>query len=247
MSNPQIGFYRSLLGQSTPPAPPFNNQYSMIFDGVDEWFRASKNPSYYNTSIVSISVWFKTTNTATKFLYATARQYVRLQSGNRIRFWCYYSPTATQDSLMVTAPTTWSDGNWHHILAVMDTVLNTQEVFYDGASIGSRTPLAAGLSAELSFSVSSNVGTGYYFDGNIDEVARWHDSNQSANIGAIYNGGTPSDLNLLATQPTNWWRMGENGTWGGISWDLVSQGIDNTTDLRSVNMEIGDRVADTPP
>ncbi len=247
MSNPQIGFYRSLLGQSIPPTPPFTNQYSMIFDGVDEWFSAAKNLSYLNTSIVSISVWFKTTSTATQYLYTTSRQYVRIQSGNKIRFWCYYSTSATQDSLIVTAPTTWSDGNWHHILAVMDTVLNTQEVFYDGASIGSRTAAAAGLSGELSFAVGSNTGTGNYFDGNIDEVARWHDTNQSANISSIYNGGTPSDLNLLATQPTNWWRMGENGNWSGASWDLVSQGIDNTTDLRSVNMEIGDRVADTPP
>jgi hypothetical protein len=40
--------------------------------------------------------------------------------------------------------------------------------------------------------------------------------------------------------------MGENGNWSGASWDLTSQGIDNTTDLRSINMEIGDRVADTP-
>ena len=242
-NHPQIGFYKSLFGNATPP---FNNQYSMLFDGVDEWFYASKNPAYYNTSIVSISLWFKTTNTAQQYLYTTSRQYVRLQPGNVIRFRCYYSPAATQDSLMVTAPTSWSDGNWHHILAVIDTVLNTQEVFYDGASIGSRTSVAAGLSEELQFSVSSNAGTGYYADGNIDEVARWHDTNQSANIGAIYNGGTPSDLNLLATQPTNWWRMGEHGTWSGISWDLVSQGIDNTTDLRSINMEIGDRVADTP-
>ena len=247
MSNPQIGFYRSLLGQSTPPAPPFNNQYSMNFDGVDEWFSAAQNPAYVNNSIVSISVWFKTTSTASQYLYTTSRQYVRILSANRIRFWCY-SPPAVQDNLIVTAPTSWSDGNWHHILAVIDTVLNTQEIFYDGASIGSRTiSAAAGLSSELSFAVGSNQGTGHYVDGNIDEVARWHDSNQSANIGAIYNGGTPSDLSLLATQPTNWWRMGEFGTWSGISWDLVSQGIDNTTDLRSINMEIGDRVVDTPP
>jgi len=242
MSNAQIGFYGSLFNGEAP----FNNEYSMNFDGADEWFFAAKNPTYYNTSVVSISLWFKTTNTATKYLYTTSRQYVRLQSGNQIRFWCY-SPPAVQDSLMVTAPTTWSDGNWHHILAVVDTVLNTQEVFYDGASIGSRTTAAAaGLSEELSFAVGSNTGSGYYFDGNIDEVARWHDTNQSANIGAIYNGGTPSDLNLLATQPTNWWRMGENGNWSGISWDLVTQGIDTATDLRSVNMEEADRQADTP-
>ena len=33
MSNPQIGFYSSLLTKATIP---FSNQYSMNFDGADE-------------------------------------------------------------------------------------------------------------------------------------------------------------------------------------------------------------------
>ena len=238
----------SLLGQSTPPTPPFSNLYSMNFDGVDESFTALKNPTYYNTSIASISIWFKCTSSASyPYLYGTGRQYVRLYPSNKIRMWCY-SPPAVQDVLLVTAPTTYTDGNWHHILAVIDSVVGVQEIFYDGASIGSRVPVAASLYSELGFAVGSNqAASSNFFNGNIDEVARWHDTNQSANIGAIYNGGTPPDLSLLATQPTNWWRMGENGTWNVISWDLVSQGIDNATALRSINMEIGDRVADTPP
>jgi len=243
MSNPQIGFYASLLGQSELP---FSNEYSMNFDGVDEWFSGVRNASYYNLSKVSISIWFKcTTNASNPMIYATGRQYVRLISSNRIRFWCY-NPPATQDSLIATAPTTYTDGNWHHILAVIDTSASIQEIFYDGVSIGSRVPVASSLYAELNFSVGSNQGAGNFFEGNIDEVARWHDTDMSASIVDIYDGGTPSNLKNLATEPTNWWRMGENGTWGGISWDLVTQGIDTATDLRSLNMEEADRQADTP-
>ena len=39
MSNPQIGFYSSLLTKATIP---FSNQYSMLFDGADEWFYAAR-------------------------------------------------------------------------------------------------------------------------------------------------------------------------------------------------------------
>jgi len=226
----------------------FSNEYSMNFDGIDESFIGSKNATYYNTSIVSISIWFKCTSSASyPYLYGTGRQYVRLYPSNQIRMWCY-SPPAVQDVLLVTAPTTFTDGNWHHILAVIDSVVGVQEIFYDGASIGSRVPTAASLYSELGFAVGSNqAASSNFFNGNIDEVARWHDTNQSANIGVMYNGGTPQDLNSLPTQPTNWWRMGDNGNWSGASWDLTSQGIDNTTDLRSLNMEEADRQADTPP
>lgn len=243
MNSPaQIGFYNSLFGAEAP----YSNEYSMNFDGIDETFTGVRNASYYNTSKVSISIWFKcTTNASSPMIYSTGRQYIRLISSNRIRFWCY-NPPAIQDNLIVTAPTTYTDGNWHHILAVIDTSASVQEVFYDGASIGSQVPSGSSLYAELTFAVGSNQGVSGFFEGNIDEVARWHDTDMSASISDIYNGGTPSDLNSLPTQPTNWWRMGEHGTWNVSSWDLVTQGIDTATDIRSLNMEEADRQTDTP-
>ena len=46
----------------------------------------------------------------------------------------------------------------------------------------------------------------------VDELALW-DSDRSADIAAIYNGGTPTDLNTLGTPPVHWWRMGDGDTY----------------------------------
>ena len=45
-------------------------------------------------------------------------------------------------------------------------------------------------------------------DAKIDELALWN-SDQSANVSDIYNGGTTHDLELLTTPPVHYWRMGD--------------------------------------
>ena len=226
----------------------------MIFDGVDEGFTRGRNPSYYDTSIVSISIWIKTTSVVSPYprIYDTGRQYIQLLTSNRIRFWCYETSSGVKvDDMVRTAPTSFTDGNWHHIMCVMNTTgaptTSRQAIYYDGALVSDRLPVGLGLDAELAFGVGCNYsGSGQFFNGSIDEVARWHDTDQSANVSAIYNGGTPTDLNTLPTQPTNWWRMGDNATWDGFTWTLASQGIDTVTNLRSRNMEEADRQTDVP-
>ena len=248
----QIGFYASLLNQSEPP---FGNQYSFIFDGVDEAFSVARNPSYYNTVVATYSIWFKTTSVVSPYprIYGQGFQYIQLLNSNRIRFRCYDSSSGTRiDDMIRTAPTTFTDGNWHHIMCVMNTTgaptTSRQAIYYDGALVDEVIPTnGIALNAELAHGVSGNyLGTGQFFNGSVDEVARWHNADMSAYISDIYNGGTPTDLNTLPTQPTNWWRMGDNATWDGFSWTLASQGIDTVTNLKSLNMEIGDRQTDTP-
>jgi len=241
------------IGQSVQ-SDLFQNDYSMIFDGVDEGFTASRNPAYYNTSIVSISIWFKTTSVVSPYprIYGQGFQYISLLNSNRIRWRCYETSSGTRiDDMIRTAPTSFTDGNWHHIMCVMNTTgaptTSRQAIYYDGALVDEIVPNALAINNELAFGVGTNyIGSGQYFNGSIDEVARWHDTDQSANVSAIYNGGTPTDLNALPTQPTNWYRMGDNGTWDGFTWTLANQGIDTATNLRSRNMEEADRQTDVP-
>jgi len=73
----------------------------------------------------------------------------------------------------------------------------------------------------------------------VDEVAIWS-SDQTANVAAIYNGGTTHDLSALTTAPDNWWRMGDGDTFPTIT-DQIS-----TLDFTMFNMTVGDIVNDTP-
>ncbi len=76
-------------------------------------------------------------------------------------------------------------------------------------------------------------------DGKVDELAIW-DSDQSSSAASIYNGGDAHDLSLLASPPSNWWRMGDGDTFPAL--------VDNigSADLIMNNMTVANIVNDVP-
>ena len=86
------------------------------------------------------------------------------------------------------------------------------------------------------------AGTGYIRSGGrIDEVAVW-DNDQSANISSIYNGGSPSDLSMLSTEPNHWWRTGDGDTYPY----LQDSGTSANCIFQMYNMTSADIVSDVP-
>lgn len=73
----------------------------------------------------------------------------------------------------------------------------------------------------------------------VDELAIWS-GDQTANVAAIYNGGSTHNLSLLTNAPDNWWRMGDGDTFPIIE-DQIS-----TIDFKMASMTVGDIVNDTP-
>lgn len=73
----------------------------------------------------------------------------------------------------------------------------------------------------------------------VDEVALFN-SDESANIAAIYNSGSPFDLSTLVSPPSNWWRMGDSD-----SYPLLTDSSGGS-DLIMINMTPADIVNDTP-
>lgn len=92
---------------------------------------------------------------------------------------------------------------------------------------------------------ADNLRVGRYSGGNylrgclVDELAVWG-SDQSANVAAIYNSGTPHDLNALGTAPDHWWRMGDGDTYPNI------QDNAGTAHFVMYNMTAADIVNDVP-
>ena len=82
---------------------------------------------------------------------------------------------------------------------------------------------------------------GKHLKGNtlLDEVAIWN-TDETANVAAIYNSGTTHDLALLTSPPVHYWRMGDGDTFPDI--------VDNvgSLDFEMFNMNAGDIVTDTP-
>jgi len=223
------------------------SNYSMSFDGTDDAIIFPDDTTYKSILKNSISVWFKCTSldSGTTYLFDTGRHRIGfISSTNQLRY--QFSKSPNQDDIRISNLTI-TDGNWHHILACFDGSTRIANVFYDGVLVNTKNPTNnTSTDQQLYNGIGTDyLGTNRYFVGTIDEVAFWHDSDQSANVSTIYNGGTPSDLNSLPTGPTNWIRMGDGATWDGTNWTLLDEGIMSATPTSS-NMDINARGGDAP-
>ena len=149
-------------------------------------------------------------------------------------------------------------GTWKHIMVCYDggttgsasgsvnDYYSRFTVFVDGVDV-----TAGGTWSNANFGWSSgidadNLRVGRFTGGNymrndcvVDELAIW-EGDESANIAAIYNSGSPHDLALLASSPDHWWRMGDGDTYPTIS-DNVG-----TAHFVMYNMTAADIVNDVP-
>jgi hypothetical protein len=234
--------------------PSFTNQYSLLFDGVDEY---AKGGSTFSTldggNKLTISMWVKVTSlAANRMLFHIPRSATQQQS--QVLVWLRTTgqldvSVSNASSYMRSSTGVITAGSWYHILLCFDLsqgiqaqkirpFVNGVDVFSASNSLGTTFPTSNGA---IWLGEEAN---GYLtpFLGNMDEVAIWT-TNQRANAAAIYNSGVPSDLSQLATPPNHWWRMGDGDT---FSTDWTFTDNVGSYDLGSINMEVGDRVTDVP-
>ena len=211
------------------------------------WFKPGTDTSgqtifYFGDNDVTnagcINVRFLGTNDNIRLQYGSNNNYLRFQSANN-------SLTANQ---------------WHHILITYDggatgsssgslsNYYSRFKVFINGTNV-----ISGGAWSHNNFGYSGGIdpdnlrvgrfASGNYLKGNakVDELAIW-DSDQSANVSDIYNGGTPFDLSTLTTGPKHWWRMGDGDTYP----NLQDSGTAANCVFVMYNMTSADIVSDVP-
>ena len=222
--------------------PPFINTYSLDFDGVDN------NIPILNTtqtvswaSNLSYSCWIKTTEIGVYQQYKTAFG-GRSNGGSVYDLGKLVTPFLSSEIFVGGGTTPLNDGVWHHLVTTFN--YTTKEVirYVDGSPEGFST--YPGYITHYNVSIGSNGFGLYYYEGNVDECALWRSILTPLEITSIYNSGTPNDLTPLS--PYGWWRMGDKATYDGTNWALVDQGSGGNNG-NSVNMDLIDRVPDTPP
>ena len=89
--------------------------------------------------------------------------------------------------------------------------------------------------------------SGYYMNGNIDEIAIWKDKVLTASeVTALYNSGAPIDLSsdsgdyVSSDDLDHWWRMGDGDSFATIEDNVGSY------DFTMTNMASEDIVTDVP-
>ena len=205
---------------ASPTAPPFNNTYSVDFDGTDDYLLMGTSAISLDTNF-TISAWFKPDSAALAgydFMCgwgnaAAGQSRVMQILNSKLSFEIYFS--------RVSGSTTLSAGTWYHGAVTYSG--NSVEIFLNGSSDGTGTLNRNSMTSSLTFAGGTPAMTavGFVpFSGLIDEFAVFDSVLSSSEISAIYNSGVPADISSLS--PVGWWRMGDND--GGTGTTVTDQG-----------------------
>lgn len=195
----------------------FTNEYSLDFDGVDDYISLD---SVNFPNAISFSAWFKTTNTLTQTIWTALdstiqKHFLRISNTQfRLRLTDSAGSLLTLDNALTS-----QDGNWHHVAFTTDgtTATDGVVVYFDGVALSNKGTLANnGLITTNKNNIGTYASTTWNFNGNIDELSLFNYKLSAEQISNIYNSGTPTDLTDLS--PITWYRMGENGSYKSPQW-----------------------------
>lgn len=212
---------------------------------IHMWFKGGSNSSggqtifYFGDNDVdnggSLSLRFLGNNDTLRLQYGSLYNYLRWNGANNLL------PSGTWKHVMIC----YDGGTTGSSSGSINDYYGRFTIYVDGVDVTSGGSWSNGNYGWTSGIDADNLRVGRYASGNymrgclVDELAVWG-SDQSANIAAIYNSGTPHDLSALGTAPDHWWRMGDGDTYSTIQ--------DNVGNAHFVmyNMTAADIVNDVP-
>ena len=194
------------------------NNYSLEFDGTDDYVDCGSNPfSSIASTDYTVSAWvnFPTlsgktfdrilagqvdSNNAIQLLYTT--------DGHSCAFQVLDAGTIRVKKL-TSEPNT---GTWIHLVGTWDSSADTVAIYRNGIiEDGTYSGSEIGSGSTSGFNIGRRPdGTGP-INANIDEVSIWNTALSAGSISNIYNNGVPTDL-LADSNSSNlqgWWRFEE--------------------------------------
>ena len=224
-----LGTKLGIVASSGVAAASFENDYSLFFDGVDDYAQGSGAFTSFNgQGAVSINFWFKRDD-------VTNNEYIMTQyeSGSN-NFYAYAVGSSRVDlylngSTRVRYTQAMSNNTWYNLGFTYDgsqgSGYQRSKGYWNGAAHGTSfnttfTSIGS-FTSPFKYSGRWNVSNGnndLEFTGNVDEVSIWQSALSEANHTAIYNSGTPLDISTLGFSGlTNWWRGGDNNEGTGTT------------------------------
>ena len=243
---PQLGLINNLTSSGIESAASFTNDYSLAFEGDDEYVDISI--TNFMDADFSIGYWAKNDGSSPDYWRGISFS-PTYQTGMFIA----HSRIVGQDS----DDTVWnksfpsvggtnggSHGEWHYRVVTYDISEKTFTLYVDDA-----TPTTEVLVGNLKTDedmIRIGRSSGYYFEGNIDEVAVWSSVLTSDEVAEIY-GNTNIDLSendgnyVSSSNLIGYWRMGD-----GDTFDTITDNSTNSNDGTMINMVSGDIEENTP-
>ena len=150
--------------------PSFANTQSTEYDGIDAYVDIGAPSNLNSVTTMSISCWFKTT-LATGVLVGAddqslGRRLILLLNSSKARF-LYFN--ASQSYYFSDGTTSVNDGNWHHVISVLDGT--NIKVYVDGVLEGTANGVGnmkANIYTPINIGRRSYSSSELAFQGNID-------------------------------------------------------------------------------
>ena len=226
----------------------FSNDYSVDFDGTDEYLATTYQ--YGSATQFTYSFWIKTTDTGNSHWVGnsfTGGYDSRCHFGTKGGLYYFLlGNSSNYYQVQQGSASAVTDGNWHHMVFQWDgTNTNGVKLYVDGnttpvftytstvASNASAAPLMWGIGWGSSF---------YAYDGLMDEAALFESILSTSQITNIYRGeddggsggtnGVPGDLDTF--NPVGWWRMGDSdsGVSNGSSTPTIVSNVGNSSAIK---------------
>lgn len=204
------------------PTPGYNNDYSILLDGVGDYTQLSSSLSL--GTAFSVSCWLKTgtMGTSNYFFFGRLNNFLMYLNGSDKKI------KAGHSGGTLSSTTVLANNTWYHVFFARDSS-NVCYLYIDGTQEASGT--ASNTWSLLQIGGDSSYNTSMWL-GNIDEAAVWL-SDQRSNISTIYPGTEPNSLASIT--PDHWWRMGEDD--GGSGSTITDVGYN--TSLKDLTLYNG--------
>jgi len=235
--------WRAYVSDGTS-VPGVSNTYSLSLDGTDDSASVTGSSEIQLDSNLTVSTWIYPTafNSTIRGIISWGQNSVGKGRGLMLDVarpaWVGYGAGAN-----ITSTTTLSTNTWYHLAATYDGT--TVKIYLNGSLDTTGTPSLSSFTYTATYIGElfwSQTTAARHFEGYIDEVSLFNSALDSANIQAIYNGGSPINLNSnvnnyqSASNLVAWWRMGD-GTEAGSGTTIydMSTNDSNSDDLTIIN------------
>jgi|18_taG_2_1085343.scaffolds.fasta_scaffold22189_2 hypothetical protein len=205
----------------------------------------------------SLSAWIKPSTAKNFWMFmkgkiqagvtAASLEYKFGLYSNGVVFFAIYGNAAGSSYIRqydgVDRSSTLANGNWHHLVATYSG--DPSEEYGLAFHIDGGSAITGGQAIAGSYTDMHDSGLALWlgserqaedpiarnsFIGYLDEMSVWEKKLSNAEVGEIYNSGTPTDLteHSAASDLLSWWRMGDNDGGAGTTVTDVASGGNGT-------------------
>lgn len=188
----------------------FTNQWSALFDGIDDFFTLSSTATLSASTGYTLSAWINSTQQSGQqhILKAGSTDYISILNDE-----IWINGTSTFKTIPNSTRNADDLQGWHHHVVTYDG--SVAKYYLDGVYEGS----VSGTIGDIAVATLS-VGETYQFHGYMSDVALFDSAltdggvsvgeAAGGEIASLINNGKPLDISTLGLSLKAWWRFGDD-------------------------------------